>query len=44
MAEDFIDCVADDKTLSLAIGDAVRASEVAIAFTRSFKEGRIVSL
>lgn len=44
MSNDFIDCIIYDRTPQCTIADATKATEVAIAFTASFKESRSVKL
>ena len=44
MAEDFINCVLNDRAPELTIHDAIRATEAALAFTESFEAGKVVEI
>lgn len=44
MSKDFIDCIINDKQPQCTIEDATKATEAAIAFTKSFKESIAVQL
>lgn len=44
MSNDFIDCIIYDRTPQCTIADATKATEAAIAFTRSFKESRSIKV
>ncbi len=44
MAKDFIDCILDGRKPELSINDAIKATEVANAFTQSFRASKIVHL
>jgi len=44
MSRDFIDCIINDRTPQCTIRDATRATEVAIAFTQSFRDAQVVKI
>lgn len=44
MATDFIQCIVEERQPEITLTDARRATEVAIAFTTSFEEKRLVTL
>jgi len=44
MAEDFIDCIVQGRKPDLKLLDATQATRAATAFTRSFKEGKLVKI
>ena len=44
MAQDFIDCVCTGRKPTLKLSDATQATIVATAFTKSFKQGKLVKI
>ena len=44
MSKDFIHCILEDKQPQCTIEDATKATEAAIAFTKSYKESSVVNL
>jgi len=44
MAQDFVDCVLEDRRPELQLNDAIRATESAIAFTQSFRKKTLIKI
>jgi len=44
MAMDFVDCILESRRPELTLSDAIKATEVAIAFTQSFKQNEPIYL
>ena len=44
MAQDFVDCIIEGCQPELTLADARQATKAAVAFTESFKQGRLVKL